>query len=70
MIVNDLIKKLEALRSRDLNNGDLPVVLGLTGGTLLDEVFIEYYEGDAQLPCVRICSVNDDRVGAGSWKIA
>jgi len=63
MTVNELIKKLDELRGRDLDNGDLPVVLGLTGDALPDEVFIEHYDGDPKLPYVRICSVKDERLG-------
>lgn len=63
MTVNELIKKLEELKGRDLDNGDLPVVLGLTEGSMPDEVFIEHYDGDPKLPYVRICSVKDERLG-------
>jgi hypothetical protein len=58
MTVNDLIKALEDLKRRDLDNGDLPVVLGLTEGSMPDEVFIEHYDGDP-----KICAVKDERLG-------
>lgn len=67
MTVNDLIKKLEDLKGRDLDNGDLPVVLGLTSDTMPDEVFIEHYEGDPKLPYVRICSIKDERLGFATF---
>jgi len=63
MTVNDLIKKLEALKGCDLDNGDLPVVIGLSGETMPDEILVENYGGDPKLPYVRICSVNDQRIG-------
>jgi hypothetical protein len=63
MTVNELIKKLEELKGSDLDNGDLPVVIGLSGGTMPDDVDIEHYNGDPKLPFVRICSIKDDRIG-------
>jgi len=67
MTVNELIKALEDLKSRDLDNGDLPVVLGLTGDSIPDEVFVENYEGDPKMPYARICSVRDERLCHGSF---
>lgn len=64
MTVDDLIKKLEELRRRAPDNGDLPVVLGLAGTTIADEAFVDHFEGDARLPYVRICSVKDERLGS------
>ena len=63
MTVNELIEKLEELKGRDMDNGDLPVVLGLSGDTIVDEVFVEHFENDRHLPYVRICSVKDERLG-------
>ena len=62
MTVNDLIKMLDELKGRDLDNGDLPVVIGLTGDTMPDEVFVEHYGDDPKLPFVRIYSVKDERI--------
>jgi len=67
MTVNDLIKKLDDLKGRDLDNGDLPVVLGLAGDSMPDEVFIEHYDGDQRLPYVRICSVRDERISPATF---
>lgn len=67
MTINDLIKKLDELKGRDLDNGDLPVVLGLTDDILPDEVFVEHYEGDERLPYVRICSIKDERLGPATF---
>jgi hypothetical protein len=67
LTVNELIQKLEELKGRDLDNGDLPVVLGLTGETIPDEVFVEHYDGDPKLPYVRVCSVKDERLGPGTF---
>jgi hypothetical protein len=67
MTVNELIKKLDELKGRDLDNGDLPIVLGLTGETMPDEVFVEHYDGDQRLPFVRICSIKDERIGPATF---
>lgn len=62
MTVNDLIKKLEELKGADMDNGDLPIVIGLVGGTMPDDVEIEHLDGDPKLPYVRICSIKDERI--------
>ena len=62
MTVNQLIKKLEELKGADLDNGDIPIVIGLTGETLVDDVTIEHFDGDRRLPYVRLCSIKDDRL--------
>lgn len=67
MTINDLIKKLEEVKDCDLDNGDLPVVLGLTDDLMPDEVFVEHYEGDARLPFVRICAIKDERLGPATF---
>lgn len=67
MTVNDLIKKLEELRGCDLDNGDLPVVIGFSDERLPDELYVEHYEGDPKLPYVRICSVKDERLGLATF---
>jgi hypothetical protein len=67
MTVNELIKKLDELKGRDLDNGDLPIVLGLTGDTMPDEVFVEHFDSDRRLPYVRICSVKDERLGPAAF---
>lgn len=63
LTVNDLIKKLDELKRCDPDNGDLPIVLGLSGDTMPDEVFVAHYVDDPQLPYVRICSLHDERIG-------
>lgn len=67
MTVNELIKKLDELRGRDLDNGDLPIVFGLTGDTMPDEMFVEHYDGDQRLAFVRICSIKDERLGPAAF---
>jgi hypothetical protein len=62
MTVNELIKKLEDLKGCDLDNGDLPVVIGLTGDTMPDDVAIEHFNNDRKMPFARICSIKDDRI--------
>lgn len=59
MTVNQLIKKLEELKRRDLDNGDIPVVIG---ETLMDEVYLEHFEADQRLPYARLCSVKYERL--------
>lgn len=67
MTVNELIEKLVELKGRDLDNGDLPIVLGLTGETMPDEVYVEHFDGDQRLPFVRICSIKDERLGPAAF---
>lgn len=67
MTVNDLIKKLEELKGCDLDNGDLPVVIGLIGDTMPDEVFVEHYDRDPRQPFVRLCSIKDERIGPATF---
>lgn len=67
MTVNDLIEQLEQLKGCDLDNGDLPVVIGLAGDTMPDDVSIEHYCSDAKMPFVRICSVKDDRISHATF---
>lgn len=67
MTVDDLIKKLEELKSIDMDNGDLPVVIGLIGGTMPDNVEIEHMDGDPKLPYVRICSFKDERISMATF---
>lgn len=68
MTVDDLIEKLEELKRRGRGNGDLPVVLGLSGETMPDEIFVDYYKGHEQLPYVRICSIKDERLGPETFR--
>lgn len=67
--VNVLIKRLQELIGEDMDNGDLPIVIGLIGGTLLDDVEIEHLDGDPKLPYVRICSIKDDRISLANFGI-